>query len=65
MAQQKESKEPDSQSAQWQSPEDIGVLTGMEETAKLDAVSVEKGFFAKLVTSGTTRFSPAFQPHKR
>lgn len=34
------------------SPEDIGVLTGMEDAAKLDAVSGEKGFFAKLVISG-------------
>jgi hypothetical protein len=34
------------------SPNDIGVLSGMEDAAKLDAASGKKGFFAKLATAG-------------
>ena len=34
------------------SPDDIGVLSGMEDAAKLDAASGKKGFFAKLATAG-------------
>ena len=34
------------------SPKDIGVLTGMDDAAKLDAACGEKGFFAKLATVG-------------
>jgi hypothetical protein len=34
------------------SPNDIGVLSGMEDAAKLDATSGKKGFFAKLATAG-------------
>ena len=33
-------------------PDDIGVLTGLEDAAKLDAVCGKKGFFAKLVAAG-------------
>jgi hypothetical protein len=34
------------------SPNDIGVLSGMEDAAKLDAACGKKGFFAKLATAG-------------
>jgi hypothetical protein len=33
-------------------PKDIGVLTGMEDAAKLAAACGKKGFFAKLATAG-------------
>ena len=34
------------------SPNDIGVLSGINDAAKLDAASGKKGFFAKLATAG-------------
>ena len=34
------------------SPNDIGVLSGIDDAAKLEAASGKKGFFAKLATAG-------------